>query len=294
VSNVAWITVSAGSGTGSGTARYAVAANTGPARSGTVGVAGVLFTVTQAAGTPPPCTFDASPRAESFPVAGGDGNVRVTASQPSCAWTATSQAPWITITAGSGNGNGTARYAVAANTGEARSGTVTVAGIVITVSQAAVVPCQFTVSPQTATFVALGGSGTVRVDASAGNCAWTAVSNTPWITITTGSGSGNGDARYLVGINLGAARTGTLTVAGTTVTVNQDAVLPEQVELRGQMSALSGVCPNVMFTLEGRLVRTNSQTDFDERCDRLEDGRNIRVNGVVQLDASVLSTRVRR
>jgi hypothetical protein len=50
------------------------------------------------------------------------------------------------------------------------------------------------------------------------------VSNVPWITITAGaSGSGIGGVSYVVAANTGAARTGTLTVAGKTVTFSQAA-----------------------------------------------------------------------
>lgn len=45
------------------------------------------------------------------------------------AWTATNSAPWITITGGaSGANSGMVAYSVAANTGEERSGTITVSG----------------------------------------------------------------------------------------------------------------------------------------------------------------------
>jgi hypothetical protein len=52
-----------------------------------------------------------------------------------------------------------------------------------------------------------------------------AVSNNPsWITITGGtSGSGNGTVTYSVTANTGPTRTGTMTIAGQTFTVNQDA-----------------------------------------------------------------------
>ena len=57
---------------------------------------------------------------------------------------------------------------------------------------------------------------------TASGCAWTAVSNDPsWITITGGaSGSGNGSVTYSVGAG-STFRTGTMTVAGQTVTVYQ-------------------------------------------------------------------------
>ena len=54
-------------------------------------------------------------------------------------------------------------------------------------------------------------------------CAWTATSHESWITITSGaSGSGNGTVRFNVADNSGKKRTGTLTIAGQTFTVEQD------------------------------------------------------------------------
>src|SRR4030095_8956278 len=54
---------------------------------------------------------------------------------------------------------------------------------------------------------------------------WNAVSNDSFITINSGaSGTGNGTVNFTVAPNTtGAARTGTLTVAGRNVTITQDA-----------------------------------------------------------------------
>jgi hypothetical protein len=63
---------------------------------------------------------------------------------------------------------------------------------------------------------------TIGVTAVVG-CHWTAASHDPWITVTAGaSGSGSGTVVFDLGRNRGNGRTGTLTVAGTTVTVIQD------------------------------------------------------------------------
>jgi hypothetical protein len=78
--------------------------------------------------TAPTCTVTAgSITATTFGAAGGTGSLSVTAGT-GCAWTATSSATFITISSGAtGNGNGTVAFTVAANTGAARSGTLTVA-----------------------------------------------------------------------------------------------------------------------------------------------------------------------
>jgi hypothetical protein len=207
-----------------------------------------------------------------------------------------SSVPWITVATAGGNGNGDARYVVATNSGGARTGTITAAGTTITVRQAAAPPaCAFGVSPQSESFGSNGGDGTARVEASGSNCAWTAQSTVPWISVRTGAGSGDGNVRYTVAPNTGAARTGGLTVAGTSITVTQAAApAPSSIRLDGEVSRLDGRCPNLTFRLDGRTVVTNSATDFDDvRCDRLRNDRDVTVWGVVQLDGSVLALRVR-
>lgn len=161
-----------------------------------------------------------SPSLRPHPAAGGTDTVAV-AVLGSCPWTAVSNAAWITVTSGaSGNGNGTVGYSVAANTGLARSGTITIAGQTFTVNQAD--GCSFTINPTSVNVAAGGGPGSVTVTASNSACPRTAVSNAAWITVTSGaSGTGNGTVGYSVAANLGAPRTGTITIGGQTFTVNQ-------------------------------------------------------------------------
>lgn len=78
-----------------------------------------------------------SPTSQSFTAGSGNGSVTV-ATPSTSAWTAASNASWLTIISGSsGQGDGTVVYAVTANTGvTSRSGTITVAGQTVTVTQA--------------------------------------------------------------------------------------------------------------------------------------------------------------
>src|SRR4030095_15826530 len=84
--------------------------------------------------------------------------------------------------------------------------------------------CTYSISPTSQSYAASGDRGSVHVTPKA-NCAWTAVSNVNWLTITSGaSGSGNGTVGYSVAANTGGSqRMGTLTVAGQTFTVTQAA-----------------------------------------------------------------------
>jgi hypothetical protein len=83
-----------------------------------------------------------------------------------------------------------------------------------------------TISSTSANYTACAASSqTVSVTGVATastSCAWTAVSNNSWITITGGaSGTGIGTVTYSVDTNTGAARTGTITIGGQIFTVNQ-------------------------------------------------------------------------
>ncbi len=215
VSSVTWITVTSGPGIGNGTVSFTVAANTGSARTGTIKLGSTTFTLNQTAST---CTYTASPTSASYTSAGGTGSISVTRSSTGCGWNAWSNVSWITITSGSsGTANGTVGYSVAANTDAARTGTLTVAGKTVTITQS----CGATISPASTSVAGTSGTGSVSVT-TASTCAWTATSNATWLTITAGaSGSGNGTVSYSVAANTGCARTGTLTVAGNTFTVTQ-------------------------------------------------------------------------
>lgn len=83
--------------------------------------------------------------------------------------------------------------------------------------------CSFSVSPASANVAAPGGIGSVALTGTS-NCGWTASSNANWILITSGfSGTGSGSVSYSVSPNAGIQRSGTLTIAGQTFTINQAA-----------------------------------------------------------------------
>jgi Zn-dependent metalloprotease len=82
------------------------------------------------------CSFSINPTSASFAASGGTASVTVT-TQAGCNWTAASNSSFITITSGgSGSGSGTVNYSVASNSSTARSGSLTIAGLTHSVSQA--------------------------------------------------------------------------------------------------------------------------------------------------------------
>ena len=105
---------------------------------------------------PPACTYSVSPVSQSFDPEGGSSTVNVTTTS-GCNWTAVSNASWLVITSNSSvTGNGTVNYSALSNSSTSmRTGTLTVAGQSVTVTQSGVP--QYTLSiPKAGT-----GSGTV-------------------------------------------------------------------------------------------------------------------------------------
>jgi hypothetical protein len=85
------------------------------------------------------CTFSLSASTQSFDALGETGNVTVNTTS-GCAWTATSNQPWLTVIGGpSGTGTGVVAFQVAPNTtGQARTATLTIGGQTLTVNQTSV------------------------------------------------------------------------------------------------------------------------------------------------------------
>ena len=107
---------------------------------------------------------------------------------------------------------------------------MTIAGQIFTVNQAAG-GCTFKLSPKSAKCGFLGTVAsfkTVKVKPNFSDCAWTAVSNDSFITITGGaSGVGKGTVSYTVAINTNTVPlTGTITIGGQMFTITESSVLP--------------------------------------------------------------------
>jgi len=179
-----------------------------------------------------PCSFSLVPSSSSFGNSGGSGSFIVYTTS-GCSRTATPSGGWITVTGGgSGSGNGTVYFSVAANTGAARSGTITISGSgpsqTYTISQDAAASCNYSLTPTNVYFSSTISSGSSIVNAGAG-CGWTATALDGWVSVTSGtSGSGSGTVAYSVNSNPSVAldRVGRIRVVGGSVTniltINQD------------------------------------------------------------------------
>jgi hypothetical protein len=143
----------------------------------------------------PACTYTVSPTSASFPFGGGQGSITVT-TQPSCDWTYSIGASWIhyvppIIPHIACNPpcpyNPPFKYTVDANTGSAqRTGTITLAGQTVAITEAGTSTCSYTLSPSQQTFTDTGGSGTFQVLTAAG-CPWSVVNSTGFATLTGSS-----------------------------------------------------------------------------------------------------------
>ena len=258
VADVPWITITgAASGSGNGTIRFSAASNGGAQRDGTVTIAGQVATISQSAPvtpapgpspspspspnpspsptpnpnpspspgpapspTPPPCTYAITPTTYAASPGGGAGPTVSVSAVNGCTWTATSNVSWLTVTSGAiGNGNGSVTFSVASNPSNARSGSLTIAGHTLSVQQAA---CAYAVTPTTYAASPGGGAGPTVTVSAVNGCTWTAASNDSWISITSGaSGNGNGSVAFSVAPNPFNVRSGSLTIAGQTFSVQQ-------------------------------------------------------------------------
>ncbi len=129
-----WLQASPASGQGGSSIQLTVAENPdASSRSATITVNGAQFNLTQ---QPAPCRFQIDSASRAVPAPSGSITVAVTAGG-GCSWTASSAVSWLHGVRTSGSGSGTAEFSVDANAGATRTGNLTVAGLVVTVSQAA-------------------------------------------------------------------------------------------------------------------------------------------------------------
>jgi hypothetical protein len=171
------------------------------------------------------CSYSISPSSLSFPQTGGTAAVGITLlSGQSCTWTASSDSPWLTVSPLTGMSNQSVLVTAAANTSStAEAGTLTIAGQVVSVTEAAATACVFAVTPSTYTFPALGGAATFDlVQTGGGDCTWTTFSDVAWIALAPVGGYGNGTVVATARSNTtGAPLTGTINIAGQTIDLAQ-------------------------------------------------------------------------
>jgi hypothetical protein len=204
-------------------------ANTGTARSGTLTVGGLTYTVNQAGA---PCSYTLSTQSSgSLAAAGASGSFTFTATGSSCtAASAVSYNNWITVTSTSGTTSGSVNYTVAANLNPvARSGAIQLGYQTYVVTQAAAA-CGYTLSPIGSTFSLSGGVGQVAATASSGCTAPPAVSVSQPVAgmVTLGTMTGPVSSVYTLPYTVApfasagpAMRRATVTIGGQVFSIKQ-------------------------------------------------------------------------
>jgi hypothetical protein len=213
-------------------------------------------TVTQSAAT---CPWFITPRELTVDASGGDAKTTLT-TEDFCSWRIERLPSWLTAAPDQGQGSRDITFSAVRNTGSRRTERILIGGVSLDLIQReappapapappapappspppaplpeptptppppAPVPCTFQVTPSAVNDVPFAG-GRVNFDVTTqAGCAWNADSNATWLTIASGtSGTGSGRVEVTVSENTGAARSGTLAVAGQTVTAHQQARPP--------------------------------------------------------------------
>lgn len=225
--NLSWVSVTPSSGTGSQTLQISVTHNNDDAaRKGTIYIGGEALTIEQSAQLGS-CSYSTWPRDGGWafgPEGGSSLGIDINTS-PGCTWTTSNNLSWASIVPSSGTGPAEAILYVEKNTNTAsRSGTITIAGSTFSVSQrAAELPaCTYSLSATSHSFAAGGGSVDVSVDTPSTQCTWSVSENETWLSVSGSSWSGDGTVRITAGANTStSSRTGVVTIAGQSFTVNQ-------------------------------------------------------------------------
>ncbi len=235
-----WLSVNAGSGSGSATLQWTVAANIS-----TTGRSSVI-TITPNGGTPisfpvdqqgiAQGSFSVSPTTTTAPASRSDAALTVTSAVPSLTWTATASDSWVQFTSSpTGTGNGTISYSVAGTTmAVERTAVITVtpaagAAATLTITQSRGF---LSVSPSSSASVpATGGSGSFLIKTNNSTLQWTASVTATWLTITSAaSGAGDATMTWAAAANLtSASRSAIIRIVplgGATIiyTISQDSL----------------------------------------------------------------------
>ena len=210
----------------------------------------------------------------AFAVGGGSGTITTSGSGT---WSASASDDWITIPSAMASRNAglPVVYQVNANSGvEERTGYIYVSGHVFTITQTGV---GGELDAYFADFETDGGTGSFTVLADA-QTSWKARSNVDWISVTvegTGNGewgtAGVGEQRVVYDVapwNEVSTRSGTITAAGCTFTVNQTGrrMKLSSANITSQVSGLSSNFDYLSHVLS-ITVNALASTDWDIELD---------------------------
>jgi mannan endo-1,4-beta-mannosidase len=202
-----------------------------------------------------------APATLSLASAASSAAVQVTSN---VSWSVTDNATWISVAPASGTNNGSFTVSATANTGAARSGTVTVTGggisrsIALTQAAAQGGGNNLVVS---ATSVSLGaGASSSGVNVTS-NVSWTVTDDQAWLTPSPASGSNNATLTLNATANTGAAaRTGTVTVTGGGIVRSIAVTQAGSVSTPGSVTATGAVTSSSGWFTEEQVRLSNTAT----------------------------------
>jgi len=142
--------------------------------------------------------------------------------------------------------------------------------------------CVYSISSSSGRFTSSGGTGSVLVTVSSSSCSWTASENLSWVSLSPTSGTGSGAISVTVAANTGAAKSGSITIAGKTYTVSQAAplaYLPEY-DVYDVACRLQNVC-NIPKTLPGPAVPLTVGTTKQFWLDNSDTNETFQINATL-------------
>jgi subtilisin-like proprotein convertase family protein len=187
------------------------------------------------------CSLNLTPTIQAFPITGGNGTFDVN-TPFGCDWTAASISDFVDITSPSNGSGGTQpiTFSVEPNMLGARTGRIKVSnsGVERTFTIQQPSGCPFSLNQETMNFASSGGAGNVQVTAVAA-CGWTPTTTDNWITINSGTGSGNGVVDFTVAANPSVLpRTGTIVIGARLLTITQERLItPTRFDFDGDFKA---------------------------------------------------------
>jgi hypothetical protein len=188
---------------------------------------GGRLNVARALQNPTVCAYTLDRASQNVPAEGGTYSVSVNA-PPNCDYSIVGSTVVQIVSGNVGSGSSIVTFKVFPTLSPSQhSELITVAGHIFTINQAGSSSCTYTLSLTSASFGGGGGRGTIGGSTQAG-CNVSTTSNNSFITAgninyTFENGTTYFTVPFTANINMGAARTGTVTISGQTFTVNQTA-----------------------------------------------------------------------
>jgi sugar lactone lactonase YvrE len=209
--NQAWLRIT---GVTNGVVSFSFTTNSGSAsRTAEISLLGQSISIVQAAPV-----FVVSPTNFNVGPAAGSNSVALSVNVATAAWTNTATASWLHLVSTSGAGSTNVGFSFDTNIGAARTGSLTIAGQTVLVTQAAPT---FVMGLTNRVEGPGSGSNSVMLTVNVPTALWTNQANATWLHVVNTTGSGPTNILFSFDVNPGATRTGTLTVAGQTLTIVQ-------------------------------------------------------------------------